>query len=138
MDTKGLRVMYEYNAYANRLVLDVVARLSDDEFRRESSPSHGSVHALLRHMLVAEAFFLAVSQGRALDVPMPAVRADFPPFVERLSGDSRAFLSSATPADLDKTVSVNLAGRAFQSPPGSCSFRRWFIRSIIAASCPSC
>ncbi len=116
MDGEGLKALYAHNSYANNLVLGVVARLSDEELRRESSPSHGSAYALLRHMLLAEAFFLAAAQARPLDVPALATFADLPPFVERLARDSTAFLASATQPDLDRVVPIRLRERAFQFP----------------------
>jgi uncharacterized damage-inducible protein DinB len=44
-------------------VLDTAERLTQDELIRQSSPSHSSVLALLRHMLECEAFFLACCRG---------------------------------------------------------------------------
>lgn len=74
MNRDGLLALYAYNAYANNLVLETAAHLTDDELTRQSSPSHSSVHALLVHMLECEAFFLACCQGQSLeDLDLPGV-----------------------------------------------------------------
>jgi uncharacterized damage-inducible protein DinB len=64
MNPDGLLALYTYNAYANDIVLETAAHLAEDELTRQSSPSHGSVHALLVHMLECEAFFLSCCQGQ--------------------------------------------------------------------------
>ena len=54
MDTKDVRVLYEYNAWANARSLEAVGRLTAGEFTRESGGSFASVRDTLVHMLWAE------------------------------------------------------------------------------------
>jgi hypothetical protein len=42
MNRDGLVALYECNAYANHLVLDGLAQLSEDEFTRAPSPSRAA------------------------------------------------------------------------------------------------
>jgi uncharacterized damage-inducible protein DinB len=64
----GLLSLYTYNAYANRLVLDTIENLTEQEFMQECSPSRGSVRGLLTHMVECEAFFLAQCQNRSIEL----------------------------------------------------------------------
>jgi uncharacterized damage-inducible protein DinB len=66
MDRISLLSLHSYNTYANTLTLDCAKKMSEEELLRESSPSHGSVHALLTHMLLVEFFFLARSEGKPI------------------------------------------------------------------------
>jgi len=67
MNREGLAALYTYNAYANDLVLDTAAQLTEEELTRQSSPSHSTVGALLVHMLECEAFFLSCCQGQPFE-----------------------------------------------------------------------
>ena len=52
MNRDGLAALYEYDAYANHLVLDGLAQLSEDEFAHAPSPSRSTVRTLFLHSLV--------------------------------------------------------------------------------------
>ena len=66
MEPGMLAALYAYNTYANQLVLETAARLTEAEFTQRSSPSRESVHVLLRHLLATEMFFLKSCQDRTL------------------------------------------------------------------------
>lgn len=63
LDRSGLISLHLYNVYANNLVLDVAAGMTMDELSYQTSPSHGSVINLLRHMLGCEYYFLLLCMG---------------------------------------------------------------------------
>jgi uncharacterized damage-inducible protein DinB len=63
----ALLVLHNYNSYANQLVLQTAAAMDEAAFTAQSSPSHGSVQALLTHMLTTEFFFLARSEGKPIN-----------------------------------------------------------------------
>ena len=63
----ALLVLHNYNSYANTLVLQTAAAMDEAAFTAQSSPSHGSVQALLTHMLTTEFFFLARSEGKPVN-----------------------------------------------------------------------
>ncbi len=70
MDQSMLAALYAYNTYANELVLETAARLTEAEFTQRSSPSRESVKVLLRHLLMTETFFLESCLEHAL-LPEP-------------------------------------------------------------------
>jgi uncharacterized damage-inducible protein DinB len=108
MNRDGLTALYTYNAYANHLVLDGLAQLSEEEFTRESSPSHGSVRRLLLHTLECEAWFLALCQGRQLqDLNLPTL-ANIRRYWSDLEREQQAFIALLTENDLARQVTVEL------------------------------
>ncbi len=46
MNRDGLMVLYSYIAYANRMLLETVERLTAEEFSQQCNPSHGSVRCM--------------------------------------------------------------------------------------------
>ena len=67
LNKSALFVLHNYNSYANQLVLKTAAAMDEAAFTAQSSPSHGSVQALLTHMLTTEFFFLARSEGKPVN-----------------------------------------------------------------------
>jgi uncharacterized damage-inducible protein DinB len=67
MDRSALLFLHNYNEYANTLLLETAASMDEVSFTAPSSPSHGSVQALLTHMLTTEFFFLARSEGKLVN-----------------------------------------------------------------------
>ncbi len=118
MDAELLSALYAYNTYANRLVLDTAAQLSDEAFAQSASPSHDSVQILLLHMLRVELFFLKQSQGRPLLPPptAPPTLAQIRDSWGQLSQEQEAFVSSLTAADLKREIAYQMAGRDFRLP----------------------
>lgn len=58
MDTKDVRVLYEYNAWANARSLEAAGRLTAEELVRETGGSFASVRDTLVHMMWAEWIWL--------------------------------------------------------------------------------
>ncbi|GIK43003.1 MAG: damage-inducible protein DinB [Chloroflexota bacterium] len=116
MDRELLVVLYSYNAYANRLVLETAARLSDEEFTRPASPSHESVQMLLLHIIRAETFFLKQSQGQSLP-PQPAeapTLAQIRAYTDQLAQEQEAFVRSLAENDLTLEVEYEMGGHPFR------------------------
>lgn len=67
LNKSALLVLHNTNNHANRLVLQTAAAMDEASFTAQSSPSHGSVQALLTHMLTTEFFFLARSEGKPVN-----------------------------------------------------------------------
>jgi len=117
MNRDGLLVLYDYNAYANGLLLDTVAQLTEAKFLQVSSPSHGSVHELLVHMLEGEAFFLSVCTGYPLDeLPSLPALADIHHAWAQLAKEIHNYLVSLTDADLAQEIEVPLKGQSLHFP----------------------
>ena len=108
MNRDGLLALYQYNAYANHLVLDGLAQLSEDEFTRAPSPSHSSIRGLALHMLECEAWFLALCQGRQMkELDLPAL-ADIRQYWSGVERDQQAFIAQLEKDDLARQVTVDL------------------------------
>lgn len=116
MDCQGLMTLHDYNAYANNLVLDVVARVPEDDLTRETSPSHGSVRKLLCHMLTSEAFFLRSVQERVLELPDLFQMSDLRPYWQNLAMEIHTTLSTMQERDLHHKVPVRIRDRVFRLP----------------------
>lgn len=118
MDRELLVALYSYNTYANRLVLDAVAHLSDEEFTRPASPSHESVRTLLLHMLDVETFYFKHAQGQPLP-PRPAeapTLAQIRAYVDQLAQEQEAFVRSLAENDLKREVECQLQEHWFRLP----------------------
>lgn len=118
MDRDGLLTLYSYNIYANRLVLDTVERLTEEELTRQCSPSHGSVHRLLGHMLGCESFFLSQCQGEpdAFDYTALPTLAHLRDFWRKLEQQQLEFIRSLTHAKLARQMMVELRGQSLIFP----------------------
>ena len=108
MNQNILVALYEYNAYANQVLLETVEKLTDDEQNRNVSPSYDSVRNLLIHMLAVEAFFLINCQGK----PFPFGEDDLKTLANikrhwaQLAKDQQAFIASLSEDDLKRTVHI--------------------------------
>jgi len=116
MNRDGLLALYTYNTYANHLMLDGVAQLSEDEFTRESGPSHGSICGLLLHVLECEAWFLAICQGRTLEEPDLRTLADIRRNWSNLEREQQTFIASLTEGDLARDLAVELGSHPYHFP----------------------
>jgi len=118
MDRDILLALYTYNAYANRLVLETVAGLTDDEFTRQSSPSHQSVRTLLVHMIGSEAFFLKLCQGQPLPTApaTPPTLAEIQGYASQLPGEQESFLKSLDEASLGREITFQMEEQTLHLP----------------------
>jgi uncharacterized damage-inducible protein DinB len=116
MNRDGLLALYAYDAYANHLVLDGLAQLSEDEFTREFGPSHGSIRGLLVHVLECEAWFLAICQGRTLEeLDLPTL-ADIRRYWGDLEREQQTFIAPLTESDLARDLPIELGDCPFHFP----------------------
>ena len=74
MNRDNLLTIVKFNTQSNQLALDAAAGLSPEDLARQSSPSHGTVFELLKHMYGGERVYLDFCQGKALDpAPIEAI-----------------------------------------------------------------
>lgn len=98
-----LRLMYDYNAWANRRILDAAAHLTPEQLHTEGSASFGSIFATLVHTLESEWYWLGVWQGTdmmGVDGLRPADFADLAALRERweaVAAELRAFVAALEP-----------------------------------------
>lgn len=106
----GLLALYSYNIYANKLVLDAAENLTEKEFAQECSPSHGSVHGLLSHMLECEAFFLAQCQKHSIELEFVdlSALASIRRYWHKLEQEQLDFIGSLNEADLARNIQMQL------------------------------
>jgi uncharacterized damage-inducible protein DinB len=117
MNAASLSSIFRFNGEANLAVLDVAARLSQDDFTREVSPSHGSVQKLLVHILGGEVYFVAACRGQQPD--MSAIEglqtvADLRARWIALNQDAADLLARASQADLDAVVTLQFGEHRFE------------------------
>ena len=99
--------LFDYNAWANRIILDAVAQLPDDEYARDLKSSFGGIHGTLGHIVWAEQLWLHRWLGR----PNPPVAqgADLRSLAEvrsrweQVERERTAFVAGLNDARLDET-----------------------------------
>ncbi len=124
----GLLTLYSYNAYANRLLLDTVGRLSPEQLEQDCSPSHNTVHQLLVHILDCEAFFLVSCQNRDL-IKWGETRPTILEIRERwhiLEQAQQSYLSELEEGELARMVEIHPRGRALHF-----SVRQLLLQAVI-------
>lgn len=78
MNKQEIQLLYKYNTWANKRILDATAKVSDEEFLAPAAFPHGGLRSTLTHMLFAEWIWRKRWQGES-----PAIRInpdDFPKF----------------------------------------------------------
>ncbi len=63
MTSEEMRLLYDYNSWANRRILDVCAALTDEQFTRDLASSFRSVRDTLAHIMGAEWIWLERWRG---------------------------------------------------------------------------
>ena len=114
----GLLSLYTYNAYANQLVLDTIENLTEKEFVRECSPSRGSVHGLLTHMLECEAFFLAQCQNRSVELDSVdlSTLASIRQYWSKLEQEQLDFIGSLDDDEILRDIPVRIREQSLVFP----------------------
>ncbi len=121
MNRDGLLILADYDAYADKLVLETVAKLTEEELTRESSPSHHSVRRLVLHSLETLAVFLALCQEQPLqNLPNLPTVADIRRHSEMVRQEVRKWIESSNDDDLRREIPfpIPLKGQ-------SLCFARW-------------
>jgi len=118
LNRSALIALHDYNVYANNLVLETAAKMSEDELSRQSSPSHGSVINLLRHVFGCEYYFLILCMGTkpedaGTDLPsLSTLRDYFAALGERRAG----YLDAVNEYELTAEITVNIGKGEFTLP----------------------
>ena len=125
MNVQDVQLLYDFDSWANRRVLDACQSLSDEQFTRDLGNSFPSVRDTLFHICGAEWIWFERWHGRA-PVAIPSA-TDYPNLesvrrrwleVER---DLLDYVASLTPEDLQRVIHFKtLAGVASQYPLWQC------------------
>jgi uncharacterized damage-inducible protein DinB len=122
VDVARIRLLYEHNAWANRIVLDRAASLDrDDYFAAASGLSFGSLHATLLHLLDGEwSWFCRLRRTpreewlNDLDEPdLASLRARWDHEIEV----ETTFLTSLTDADIEGYVTYEQPEGVYETLP---------------------
>ena len=65
MTPEEMKVLYDYNAWANRRAMEAVSALTDEQFTKQLGSSFSSVRDTLAHIFGAEWIWLERFQGRS-------------------------------------------------------------------------
>ncbi len=65
MTPEQIRALYDYNAWANRRILDACGALTEEQFTRDLGSSFRSVRDTLVHIMLGEGFWLERFRGRS-------------------------------------------------------------------------
>jgi len=121
MELNCIRQLYDYNGWADRRILAIASKLTNEDFIRPMSNSFSSVRDTLAHILGAEWIYLERWQGRSPKALLDA--ATFPDVQslesrwETLAYDQTQFIEALTPQRLVQELAyVNLRGERYSYP----------------------
>ena len=121
MDTlnrSSLLVLHHYNDHANGLVLQTAANMDENALPAPSSPSHGSVLALLTHMLTTEFFFLARSEGKPVNPKSSPDKAlnlvEITAAFGQISAERQKYLDWVSDERLLEVIEIPIGGQPFK------------------------
>ena len=108
MSHEEIRLLYDYNTWANHRSMDAAAALTNEQFTKPMGNSFSSVRDTLAHIFGAEWIWLERFQGRSpASLPdatqyaeLPSLRKSWEEFEPRLLG----FVRGLTQADLDRVL----------------------------------
>lgn len=116
-----IHTLYDYNAWANRRILDTAAYLTPDQLRAVGSASFESIHDTLVHTMSAQWMWLSRWQGRSPTAMLDP--ADFDDVVaiesrwEQIEQDEQKFIAALDDAALAREVHYhNTKGQPFAYP----------------------
>jgi len=105
MTLEDIRILYEYDAWANHRILNAVAALTADQFTRDMGSSFPSVRDTLAHIMGGQWLWLERWQGRT-PTSLPTA-ADYPDLLSlrkrwaEVENDLLAFVRGLTPERLE-------------------------------------
>ncbi len=59
MTSDDVKLLFAYNAWANNRIFEVLARLSEEQYRRDLGSSYGGIRGTLTHLVGAEKMWLS-------------------------------------------------------------------------------
>ncbi len=121
MTPEDCRLLFEYNAWANRRILESCEALSEDQFTQDLRSSFPSVRETLAHIAAAQWIWTERWHGRSPTAPPDWYKsADRAALREKLTDLDRnliEFTSRLGPADLERvTEHRNMSGQSSAQP----------------------
>src|SRR5262249_43532978 len=121
LNPEQLRVLYDYNAWANRRTLDACGALAGEKFTRDLGSSHRSVRDTLAHIIGATWIWLERWHDRSPSA-LPrsdqyATLADLRARWDEVEGDLLRFVSGLSKEQLERDRPYHaLDGKAYSQP----------------------
>ncbi|MFZ3218038.1 MAG: DinB family protein [Candidatus Acidiferrales bacterium] len=121
MNTEDFRLLYDYNAWADRRTLDACAGLSAEQFTAEVVSSFRSVRNTLVHIMLVEWLWLERWHGRSPSAYPPVT--EFPSLDSlrarwaKIERDLVDYVASLTPEDLQRVVQHKTTAGVAQAAP---------------------
>jgi uncharacterized damage-inducible protein DinB len=108
MTPEEIRLLYDYNSWANRRTLESCAALTPEQFTKDMGSSFPSIRHTLTHIMDAEWVWLERFQERAASAmpdnsrfgDLASLRAEWTALETRLMG----FMRGLTQADLERVI----------------------------------
>jgi uncharacterized damage-inducible protein DinB len=116
MQAHLLLSLYEYNRYANRLVLGCAAHLPLADLTRQASPSHDSVFGILEHMRATETGFLANARGEPFTFQRAASLEEVVQRWEEMAAQQLAYLTAIGETELLEDIPSRIGRYDFHFP----------------------
>lgn len=121
MNLDDVRLLYDYNAWANHRTLDACSSLADEQFTRDLKSSFASVRDTLVHLIFAEWIWLERWHGRSPTTLLNA--ADFANLAEvrrrweEVERDLTDYIASLNADDLARVIHHTTTKGEPQSAP---------------------
>jgi uncharacterized damage-inducible protein DinB len=117
----ALRTMLDFNYWARDQILDKAAELTEDEFTRQVGLDHGSIRAMLVHMIGSATYL----RGRATNSkPEPVADENAEYSVDgvrdawrREENALQSTLDALSEEDLERSYDYEYAGKTYKSEP---------------------
>lgn len=120
MTIEDVHLLYDYNSWANRRVLDACAPLSAAQLTQNLNSSFPSVRDTLAHIMWAEWLWLERWNGRSPSGPLPGELSSLASVRRRwqeIENDLLKFVRALSAPDLDRVVEYkNTKGNPFSNP----------------------
>jgi uncharacterized damage-inducible protein DinB len=120
MNRSALCSLHHYNVYANDLLLETAAKMTEAELTKKSSPSHDSVIGLLLHMLSVEEYFLTQCTGRPIpgsqDAPTHIGINELKALYASVAHEREHYLVEVTEDSLLEVIAVPIGSNKFNLP----------------------
>lgn len=121
MNLEDVRLLYDYNTWANHRILDASAALSDEQFTRDLRSSFPSVRDTLVHLFLVEWLWLERWHGRSPSTWTPS--SEFPNLHavrsrwEQIERDLISYIAGLKPDDLSRVIHHKTTKGEPQSAP---------------------
>jgi len=121
MNAEDVRLLYEYNTWANHRMLEACAALSEEQFKRDLHSSFASVRDTLVHLLLVEWIWLERWHGRSPTAWTPATEFSNLAAVrrrwEQIERDLTDYIASLSAEDLARVIHHTTTKGEPQSAP---------------------